>query len=249
MTQRQSVPFIPDNAPFTPSQRAWLNGFLAGMFCQTTAPAGTEQHSSRQAEAERFSRLAERERRVACQTLRQRGEETGYEAAIAGLEKATPAMLAQEKCVLVITSTWGEGDPPDNAVAFWEQLKERNDLSLANLSYSVLALGDTNYENFCGFGKSIDHRLGELGAKRIFERVDCNVDFEEGAARWQNGVFEALKKMAPLGDAPQLNGSGSTNGTSAPPSTPVAEKPAGYSRKNPFPARLLIKRKLTADRF
>ena len=45
MTQRQSVPFIPDNAPFTPSQRAWLNGFLAGMFCQTTAPAGTEQHS------------------------------------------------------------------------------------------------------------------------------------------------------------------------------------------------------------
>ena len=76
MTQRQSVPFIPDNAPFTPSQRAWLNGFLAGMFCQTTAPAGTEQHSAAKPKPERFSRLAERERRVARQTLRQRGEET-----------------------------------------------------------------------------------------------------------------------------------------------------------------------------
>ena len=104
---------------------------------------------------------------------------------------------------------------------------------MANLNYSVLAGGDTNYENFCGFGKSVDQRLGELGAKRIFERVYCNVDFEEGAARWQNGVFEALKKIAPPGDAPQLNGSGSTNGTSAAPSTPVAEKTAELRAQEP----------------
>ena len=67
----------------------------------------------------------------------------GFEATIAPLEKASPAALAQEKCALIVTSTWGEGDPPDNAVQFWEQLKAENDLKLSSLNYSVLALGDT----------------------------------------------------------------------------------------------------------
>jgi sulfite reductase (NADPH) flavoprotein alpha-component len=103
-------------------------------------------------------------------------------------------------------------------------------------------LGDTNYQHFCGFGKNVDKRLEELGAKRIFERVDCPVNFEEGASRWQKGVFEAVSKLAPS-DA-QMNGS---KGALIDVSAPGDEKPAGYSRKNPFQARLLVNRKLTGE--
>jgi sulfite reductase (NADPH) flavoprotein alpha-component len=247
MTQQPSIPFIPDNAPFTPSQRAWLNGFLAGMFCQTAATGGAPQpiaapkpklnvlFGSQSGNAESIAKRLVKE-----------AKKQGYDATIAALEKASPAALARERCTLVVTSTWGEGDPPDNAVKFWEQLKAEKDLKLASLNYSVLALGDTNYQHFCGFGKSLDSRLEALGAKRIFDRVDCNVDFEEGAARWQTGVFEALKNVDLLGGAPQLNGSVNGAASMLEPA-PAEEKHAGYSRKNPFSARLLVNRKLTGE--
>jgi sulfite reductase (NADPH) flavoprotein alpha-component len=247
MSQPQAVPFIPDNAPFTPSQRAWLNGFLAGMYCQRGAPAGAPQtlaaaklklnvlFGSQSGNAESIAKRLVKE-----------AKKQGYDATIAALEKATPATLAQESCALIVTSTWGEGDPPDNALHFWAQLTAENELKLTSLNYSVLALGDTNYQHFCGFGKSLDSRLEALGAKRIFERIDCNVDFEEGAARWQTGVFEALKKIDPSGAASGSNGSG--NGAAPLLEQPSADKkPADYSRKNPFPARLLVNRKLTGE--
>src|ERR1700734_2239640 len=190
MTQQLGIPFIPDNAPFTPSQRAWLNGFLAGMFCQTSAGAPAAVAAKLKVNVFFGSQSGNAE--SIAKRLVKEAKKQGYEATIAALEKASPAALAQEKCALIVTSTWGEGDPPDNAVKFWEQLKSENDLKLSSLNYSVLALGDTNYQHFCGFGKTLDSRLEALGAKRIFERIDCNVDFEAGAARWQTGIFEAL---------------------------------------------------------
>jgi sulfite reductase (NADPH) flavoprotein alpha-component len=244
MMPQRSIPFIPENAPFTPSQRAWLNGFLAGMFCQTAAPGGMPHppaetrpklnilYGSQSGNAESIAKRLVKE-----------AKKQGYDTTVAPLEKASPAALAQEKCALIVTSTWGEGDPPDNAAAFWQQLTAENEVKLAGLSYSVLALGDTNYQHFCGFGKNLDSRLEALGATRIFERIDCNVDFEEGAARWQRGVFEALKNIDLPSAGPPLHAS--ANGA-----TPVLEAPeklVGYSRKNPFPAQLLVNRKLTGE--
>ena len=130
MTQQPSVPFIPDNAPFTPSQRAWLNGFLAGMFCQTGAPAGAALSTvvakpklnvlfgSQSGNAESIAKRLVKE-----------AKKQGYEATIAALEKATPRALAQEKCALIVTSTWGEGDPPDNALNSGNSLRQRMILS------------------------------------------------------------------------------------------------------------------------
>jgi sulfite reductase (NADPH) flavoprotein alpha-component len=244
MTQTQTIPFVPDNAPFSPAQRAWLNGFLAGLFAQApygngaaavSAPAKTKLSVLFGSQSGNSEALA---KKVAKEAKNQ-----GYEASAMALEKISLAALAQERCALIITSTWGEGDPPDNAVSFWKALQEQQGAPLANLSFSILALGDTNYEQFCGFGKKVDQRLEELGAKRIFERVDCPVSFEEGASRWQKGVFEAVGKLA--ADLQQNGTTGALIEVSAP--APVEEKPAGYSRKNPFRARLLTNRKLTAD--
>lgn len=247
MTPQPIVPFVPDNAPFTPAQRAWLNGFLAGMFCRTEAPGAAaslpatpklklsiffgSQSGNAESLAKRFGREAQKQ---------------GYEATVAALEQTSPEALAQEKCALIVTSTWGEGDPPDNAAAFWERLAAENNVKLSNLNYSVLALGDTNYTNFCGFGKAIDHRLEELGANRIFDRIDCNVDYDDPAARWQSGIFEVLHKVLSHGGSAQFNGSnGSVIVPASSASIGAAVEPAGYSRKNPFPARLLVNRMLT----
>ena len=246
MTPQPTVPFVPDNAPFTPAQRAWLNGFLAGMFCRTEAPGAAaplpakprpklsiffgSQSGNAESLAKQFGREAQKQ---------------GYEAAVAELEQTSPEALAQEKCALIITSTWGEGDPPDNAAAFWELLAAENDVKLSNLNYSVLALGDTNYTDFCGFGKAIDRRLEELGANRIFERTDCNVDYDDPAARWRDGIFEVLHKVFSQDDSEQVNGSVIVPADIA--GIGASVEPAGYSRKKPFPARLLVNRRLTGE--
>src|ERR1700733_8061815 len=123
MTHQTGIPFIPENAPFTPSQRAWLNGFLAGMFCQTTSPVGAQQPAAavKLKLNVLFGSQSGNVESIAKLFLKQ-AKKQGYEATIAALEKATPAALAQESCALIVTSTWGEGDPPDNAVQFWQHL-------------------------------------------------------------------------------------------------------------------------------
>jgi len=247
MTQIQTVPFVPDNAPFTPAQRAWLNGFLAGLFARAPSSNGAaaQATSAKPKLSVLFGSQSGNAESLA-KKLAKEAKNKGYDATVTALDKVSLATLAQERCALVVTSTWGEGDPPDNAVSFWKALQEQQGATLTKLSFSVLALGDTNYEHFCGFGKNVDKRLQELGATRIFERVDCPVNFEEGASRWQKGVFEAVSKLAGGNDAQQLNGS---NGPLLEESASAAaeEKPAGYSRKNPFRARLLANRKLTGE--
>jgi sulfite reductase (NADPH) flavoprotein alpha-component len=245
MDNRQTVPFIPDSAPFTPAQRAWLNGFLAGMFCRTDMPAAPQQAAkpklnilfgSQSGNAESLAKRVGKE-----------AQKRGYETTVSALDKVSPPALAQEKCALIITSTWGEGDPPDNAAGFWEKLSAGENPTLAGLNYSVLALGDTNYQDFCGFGKKVDARLAELGARRIFERIDCNVDFDEPAAKWQSAVFDALETLVKDGSPPQIDGSPGISASAAPAVPALPEAPAGYSRQNPFPARLLVNRSLTGD--
>src|SRR5260370_38743806 len=119
MTHRQSLPFTPDRAPFPPPKRAGLNGFRPGMFCQPAAPADTEQHSVAKPKLSVLVGSQSGNAESLAKRFVKEAKKLGYEATLAGLDKTTPATLAQEKWALVITSTWGEGDPPDNAVAFW----------------------------------------------------------------------------------------------------------------------------------
>jgi sulfite reductase (NADPH) flavoprotein alpha-component len=106
------------------------------------------------------------------------------------------AKLARERNLVLISSTHGEGDPPDSAVEFRRFLFGKRAPRLPDLTFAVLALGDESYANFCKAGADFDRRLAELGATRVLERVDCDVDYEAAVQAWQGKVIEAFKKLA-----------------------------------------------------
>lgn len=103
------------------------------------------------------------------------------------------AKLQGFKQVLVLTSTWGDGDPPSNAISLWEEFQNKK-VDLSHVQFSVLALGDTAYTQFCKCGQDFDEFLEAQGAKRIYPRVDCDLDFEAPFDGWISGVTEALKQ-------------------------------------------------------
>ena len=239
------IPFIPENAPFTAEQRMWLNGFLAGAFSNANPPGAsalastlgldagpktplTVLYGSQTGTAEG---LAKKTAKVA--------ESRGFAPKLVSMDKYSDVDLTKEQNVLVITSTYGDGDPPDMAQAFWNWLKADTAPKLEHLRFSVLALGDTNYSAFCEFGKKCDERLAALGAKRVADRKDCDVDYETPAAEWTTSVFDAL------GTAAQQSGANGSNGSAADADTANASE--GWSRKKPFPARLITNRRLSAE--
>lgn len=234
MPQR-SIPLIPENAPFTAEQRAWLNGFLAGMLSRdaqpansgSAAPAGSATplliaFGSQSGNAESLAKRLAKE-----------AAGRGFAAGVAGLDSLQAADLKNHPNLILVTSTWGEGEMPDNAAGFWEQLNQNGSSpNLQGVRYGVLALGDRNYgDTFCLAGKLLDQRLAELGATRVLERADCDVDFDEPAARWASNAWSAFGK----------SGRHSSSDEPAP-----APAETGYSKKNPFPAPLLARERLNA---
>jgi sulfite reductase (NADPH) flavoprotein alpha-component len=237
------IPFIPDNAPFTAEQRLWLNGYLAGFFSDagagtralagiSTAPAApprplTILFGSQTGTAEG---LAKKTAKVA--------ETRGFAPKLVCMEKHDTVDFATAEHVLVITSTYGDGEPPDNAQSFWSYLKGESAPRLDRTHFSVLALGDTNYPDFCQFGKLCDERFEQLGAQRVHPRVDCDVDYDAPAKAWTEGVFTALSSSNGATPIAPSNPSGVS-------AAPAAEAPQGFSKSNPFPARLVTNRVLT----
>jgi sulfite reductase (NADPH) flavoprotein alpha-component len=234
------IPFIPENAPFTAEQRHWLNGYLAGYFSNAGTALALDAQIQPAAPKRPLLILFGSQTGTA-ETLARKtakfAEAKGFAPRVLSMEKYVAVDLAAEENVLVITSTYGDGEPPDNAQAFWSWLNTDTAPRLERTSFSVLALGDTNYPQFCEFGKRCDSRLEQLGAKRFSNRVDCDVDYEEAAKGWTEAVFAALAQTgsaAPAAIADAIP-------------TALASASTGYSRKSPFATRLLVNRKLTGD--
>ena len=147
-----NIPFIPDNAPFTPEQRAWLNGFLPELFSPCSAACRAEAkpslriailYASQSGTAEGLARKLAKELKA-----------QGHQPAVSTLVGYTPAALAAEKYALILASTYGEGEAPDGVQPFYEAALPGTLSALSkDLSYAVFALGDRHYENFCKFGK------------------------------------------------------------------------------------------------
>ncbi|MDQ0208837.1 assimilatory sulfite reductase (NADPH) flavoprotein subunit [Alkalicoccobacillus murimartini] len=157
-------------------------------------------------------------------------ENNGFQVKVSSMNDFKTKDLKNIQNLLIIVSTHGEGDPPDNALSFFEFLHGRKAPKLNDVNYSVLALGDTSYEFFCQTGKDIDHRLEELGGNRLYPRVDCDVDFSEDATEWIEGILSGLSETleeSPIG-VPSSTVSPTSEGNQS-----------SYSRTNPFKAEVL----------
>ena len=117
----------------------------------------------------------------------------GLDATVVDMDGFDLSTLPSMKRVLIICSTWGEGEMPDNAEELWQQASTDSASKLPGVHFTVLALGDTSYEFYCESGKDWDRRFEELGATRLVERVDCDVDYDSAAAAW---ALDALAAMA-----------------------------------------------------
>jgi len=239
-----SLPYIPETAPFSLEQRAWLNGFFAGLFAQgANGPTAQSQNNGSAApalKAEPLLILFGSQTGTAENIAKKLAKESavrGFEPKIFPLNDFSAANFSAANKAVIISSTWGDGEPPDNAADFWSWLNAESAPRLENLNYAVLGLGDKNYPDFCGASKKMDARLEALGAKRISPRGECDVDYEAPAKIWMDGLWEKL-----AGQVSRLPGS--ANGHSEP---AVVENNSGtgampipfYNRNNPFPAKLL----------
>ncbi len=190
---------VPNNAPFTGAQRMWLKGFLDGINNVLDAPgldtpgevAGQTPASNGVSVTILWGSQTGNSESLAKKLAKQLGSH-GHTATIADMANASMDQLATIGHLLVITSTYGDGEPPDNASTLHTDLHADNAPSLAAVKFSVLALGDSNYASFCKCGHDFDQQLAALGATRLTPLVECDVDFDEPFAAWTEQLLCAL---------------------------------------------------------
>ena len=216
-------------ADLSPEQASWVAGYLAGMCGALVSPDSPQTaaatavpitilYGSETGSAERLAELA-----------RQRAETRGLPARAIDMADYKPRELKNERLILIITATHGEGDPPDPAEDFYHFVHGRKAPNLEDARFAVLALGDSSYEHYCQTGRDFDARLEALGAERLLERIDCDVDFEDAAGNWIDRALDAF--------AEHTEGARDDN-VVAFGMQPAHPAPA-YDRKNPLAAEVL----------
>lgn len=243
INQLFKVPSLPTDLPFDTDQTQWLSGFLAGLHSRlavTQDMLGSMSTQPTKAEAQKpiciiFGTQTGNAESVAndCAEL---AKSLGLAPQVLDMDDVELKELSQQERILIITSTYGEGEMPDNAALLWEAINTEDAPRFEKTFFSVLALGDTSYDDFCLAGKQWDERLEQLGATRISERVDCDIDYQEAAESWVSTVLPLLAEK------------GSSTGSEAVAAPqPAAKVKSQYNRKNPLLAPLKRKQLLTGE--
>nr|WP_314144791.1 bifunctional nitrate reductase/sulfite reductase flavoprotein subunit alpha [uncultured Rhodococcus sp.] len=240
------TPTLPSQTPLSPETHAWLDGVLAGLFSRRPDTDGaTPGVSADTADPGRrpvlllwASQTGTAEEYAQSCLSHLRG--AGLTIAEHSMDTFTVDRLPAESDVLIVSSTTGDGEAPDNGATFWDSLVAESEAKLPGIRYAVLAFGDSSYADFCGHGRRIDERLTELGARRLLERVDCEPDYESEAAAWLDAVVDRLRRDDnTTADEARVESAARTV-----PQTRA--EPERYSKKSPLVTTLVRNRVLTA---
>ncbi|MEL3710461.1 assimilatory sulfite reductase (NADPH) flavoprotein subunit [Staphylococcus borealis] len=237
----------------TPEQKVWLSGYLVANQQVTSNGAIPSQTASQSVNQDGLTEGTEAmlqqnepvitpEKRAItllygsetgnaqglAEIFEERLSNIGHNVTLKAMDDFKPKHLKNVEDLFIITSTQGEGDPPDNAAELHEFIHGRKAPKLEGVRFSVLALGDQTYEYFCQTGRDFDRKLDELGAERIYDRVDCDVDYEEDAEKWMANVINAID-AAPEGTQNEQIVSESIK----------SAKEKKFSKANPYQAEVL----------
>ncbi|MBP6518575.1 assimilatory sulfite reductase (NADPH) flavoprotein subunit [Shewanella sp.] len=213
-------------------QLAWVSGYLAA-----TANAGqlapVAQTQTAQTVTILYGSQTGNGRGVA-KAFADKAQAQGYAVNLASMGEYNVRQLKQEAVLLLVVSTHGEGEAPDDAIELHKFLASKRAPKLDNLHYSVLALGDSSYEFFCQTGKDFDARLAALGAKSLLPLIECDVDYEAAAGQWHADVLEAVKPLIETSSASVVSiGTAKAIGESE------------FTKQNPYSAEVLVSQKIT----
>ena len=221
---------------FTPTQLAWVSGYFWGVLNQHSGATAVAPAPA--AEVPTITLISASQtgnaRRVA-EALRDDLLAAKLNVKLVNAGDYKFKQIAAEKLLVVVTSTQGEGEPPEEAVALHKFLFSKKAPKLDGTAFAVFGLGDTSYEFFCQSGKDFDNKLAELGAERLLDRVDADVEYQAAAAEWRARVVEALKARAPVAAPAQLATSGAVNDIHTSP----------YTKEAPLTATLSVNQKIT----
>ena len=227
---------------YSPLQLAWASGYLAAKSenpSQSAPVVASVSSSAAGTLTVLYGSQTGNAKSVAEQVFKE-AQGKGIQAKLVNMADFKPKSLKTETHILIVASTNGEGEAPDDAIALHEFLASKRAPKLDTLNYSVLALGDSSYEFFCQTGKDFDERLAALGAKRISDRIDCDVEYQDEAKAWQDKNLDVVAKTLQTGtaDVVQLPFDGSLNGA-----LDTAE--STYTKENPFEAVIIANQKIT----
>ena len=228
LTEQQLTTVGAAVAGLSPAQLQWVSGYVAGL-------AASERAEPAAAVGRPFTILYGSQTgngEAVAEALASRARESGFNVNLTSLADYKPANLKRESVVSIVVSTHGEGDPPDDAELFHEFLMAAKAPKLSGLKYTVLALGDSSYANFCQTGREFDERLAALGAERLTPLVECDLDFDAAAGQWSDAVLEELPAILEAG--------------AAVPTLRAVDSVARFDKHNPFPAEVLLNQKITA---